>query len=222
MRYQPLPYAAGSRGRARGRRAQAGMTLIETLIAAGLLAFVAIAIFPLFHRALANNISGSDSNQATQHGRSQLEGLLARPFDSQVFSMSNKLPEHTIQSEGIGDRMTVEDLYWDPNDTAPGLPDDPTRHIASGSWISGTTSTGLIIWRRRTWIRQYAYADIGAGVIDVNDPTRIATQGHPQLFDVPLKRDAPSSQINFREEDVTLTSFRPGTPLFRARMMRTY
>lgn len=209
------------------RRPAAGTSLLESLVATALMAFIVIAIFPLFHQALRQNVSGSDSNQATNHGRSKLEGLLARPYDSRLFSMSDKLPEHTIESESVGDRMTIEDLVWDPADYSPtdvsSAARDRTRYIADGKWISATDGArSRVIWRRRTVIRQYSYADIGEGVIDVNDPTRIVTLGHPQLFDAPLTRDAPDSQVNFREEDVTLTARRPGTRAFRSRLWRTY
>lgn len=207
------------------RRREAGTSLVETLIAAAILLVIAVSIFPMFHRAVANNLSGADASQATQHGRSQLERLLALPIDSPVFDMRNPLPGNAVGADALGDRMTLEDLYWDDlaNAEPPAFPNDRTRRLATGSWIvDPATAAGLVVWQRTSVVRQYPYADIGEGVIDVNDPTRITAAGHPQLFDSPLARDAPDSQIHFREEDVTLNSLRPGVPSLRTRLVRTY
>lgn len=203
---------------------EAGTSLIETLIATALMGFIAVGIFPLFHRALANNISGSDSNQASQHGKSELEGLLALPFDSQVFDMNTPLIEHVVESEGPADKMTLSELYWDSEAyTRDAVSGETTRHLSSGAWIQDQDAArGLVIWRRRSVVRQYSRTDIADGVIDVQNPDQIVTQGHPQLFDSPLKRDAPESLVNFKEEDVTLESLRPGVPELRMRLMRTY
>lgn len=207
------------------RRRQAGTSLIETLIAAAILMVIAISIFPMFHRAVANNLSGADASQATQHGRSQLDGLLALPIDSPIFDLRNPLVGHTVASDALGDRMTIEDLYWDDQANAepPAFPGDLTQRLATGAWIADpATAAGLVVWQRTSVIRQYSYADIGEGVIDVSSPTQITVAGHPLLFDSPLPRDAPDSQINFREEDVTLNSLRPGVPSLRTRFVRTY
>jgi hypothetical protein len=211
----------------RGRRGEAGTSLVETLIAAGILLVVAVSIFPMFHRAVANNVSGGDSSQATQHGRSRVEGLLARSIDNLMFDMKNPAdPNYLIESEGSGSRMTIENLsQWDDQAKAqpPADPGDLIQHFATGVWVgNGGPTVGLVIWERTTVIRQYSYADIGEGVIDVSNPGQIVAAGHPNLFDSPLASDAPTSQINFREHDVTVSSRRAGVPPMRVRLVRTH
>lgn len=218
-----LPFSLRTRQAA--GRGEAGTSLIETLIAAGILLVIAVSIFPMFHRAVANNLSGADASQATQHDRSQLDGLLALPIDSPIFDMKNPQPGNTVSNDGTGDLMTIESLYWDDraNAQAPAYPDDPTVRLATGAWIPDPSlAAGLVIWQRTSVIRQYSYSDIGEGVIDVNNPNQITVAGHPLLFDSPLPRDAPDAEINFREEDVTMNSLRPGVPSLRTRFVRTY
>lgn len=202
---------------------EAGTSLIETLIAAAILLVIAVSLFPMFHRAVANNLSGADASQATQHGRSELEGLFALPIDSPVFDMRDPLPGHTVDNDGAGDRMTIASLYRDDDANVDPDASDGAQHLATGAWIADRSAArGLVVWQRTSVIRQYSYADIGEGVIDVNNPGQIVVTGHPQLFDSPLPRDAPGSQVNFREEDVTLNSLRPGVPSVRTRLVRTH
>lgn len=211
-----------------GRRySQRGVSLVESLIATALLAFVAIAIFPLLHQSVAANISGSDSNQANHHGISELERLLSLPFDSRVLEMeeSKRLNDHTIEPDGDGDRMLLGSFFYDPIAKAdtPSGPDELSHRIATGAWIAERDDArGLVLWRRSTVLRQYSYADIGEGVIDTGASGEIVRAGHPNLFDAPLKQDALDSGINFMEEDVTIESLRPGSPTLRTRLARTY
>lgn len=211
--------------RGRGASAQ-GVSLVESLIATALLAFVAVSIFPLFHRSVAANISGSDSNQAIHLGLSELERMLSLPFDSRDFAMKegDRLLEHTIESDGTGDKMLMSELYYDPIAKAdpPTDSSDLTHHIATGQWIADPDDAkGIVLWHRRSVIRQYSYADISS-VIDVANSGQIVSEGHPNLFDSPLKQDALDSQVNFVEEDVTIESERPGAPALRTRLARAY
>lgn len=211
----------------RRRRSEEGVSLIESLIAAVLLAFVAVSLFPLLHRSVWSNISGSDSNQETHHDLSELERLLSLPFDSPVFEMadSKRMPEFTIESEGTGDRMLMGTFYYDPNakSDTPASSKDMTHRIATGEWITDrTTANGIVLWKRTSVLREYSYADIGEGVIDASDSGRVVAEGHPNLFDSPLKQDALESQVNFKEEDVTIEGLRAGAPRLQTRLARAY
>jgi hypothetical protein len=223
--YSPRPPRGrcGSCGR---RPSQQGVSLVESLIATALLAFVAVSIFPLFHQSVTANISGSDSNQAIHHGSSELESLLALPFDSVVFEMeeAKRLPEHEIEADGAGHKMTLSSLFFDPGAKAdsPSGPTDKVHHIATGEWIADEDdASGFVLWQRSAVVRQYSYADISS-VIDASSPGELISAGHRYLFDSPLRQDALDSQINFVEEDVTIESQRPGSPDLRARLTKSY
>lgn len=66
----------------RAASGQGGFSLVEVLIAAGILLIVALGILPIFSQAIVNNRSGADYTTATNHAKSELERLFALPFSS--------------------------------------------------------------------------------------------------------------------------------------------
>ena len=61
------------RPQARAVGAEAGFSLLEVLIAAVLMLVIAVGVLPLFTRAMTASLSGNDSSQASNFGRSRLE-----------------------------------------------------------------------------------------------------------------------------------------------------
>jgi len=216
------------RWRDNSSRPEQGMSLIEVLFASFFLLIVASGLLPLFLRSGFNNIAGSDSTQASQHAKSELDDLLVERIDDERFAFTDVLPEHTIQasSTGIGgDEMLFRDAFWDE---AAGSEGSAHFRIGEGGWTSNPeASQGIVFWRRRSIIRQYTYADISDGVIDVTNPDQLTTLGHSRLFDRPLARLADSSLGHFREQDVQLENQRAGGEelgkgSLRTRIVRTF
>ena len=111
-------------GRARGEQ---GFSLIEVLIAAGILLVVALGILPLFAQAIVNNRAGADYTQATNYAKSELERLYALPFSN---------PELRVQGA-----QTERVQYFS---------------LAAKVWIAGAApATDPPLWTRTTIIRQY-------------------------------------------------------------------
>ena len=200
----------------------AGMSLIEVSFASVILLFVATSLLPLFVRSSFNNISGDDSTQASQHSKSQQEGLLTELIDDQRFDLSDPLPGHTIQTstEGTtGDEMLLRDLFWD---SAAGSPDAGHQRVGDGDWIIDPgAGQGIVFWRRRSVIRQYTYADIADGVINAANPNELATLGNARLFDRPLNSSAEASLGHFKEQEVQMESQRAGGEILGASSLRT-
>ncbi len=206
------------------QRPAAGSSLLETLIASAMLLIIAVAIFPMFHRAVDNNISGAESTQAAQHTRTEIEDLFTLPLDSDVFDMANPLVGHTVGSAGAtGDEMSLGTFLFDPMaNVGTGDLYDRSYPMAPGSWIvDENTAVGQIRWERTAIIRQYAYSDIAEGVIDASTGNQLVTKGHPLLFDSPLTKDAPDAQIHFREQEVSIESRRVGKPTYKAWFFRS-
>ena len=192
------------------REDQDGMSLVEVVISSALLLFVALGLLPLLARSAFNNISGLDSTQATQHARSEQESLFAAAVDDARFDLGDPMPGHAVQptSAGVGDEMLLGDRFWDRGALAPSA---AAVRVGDGAWIEDPTGAqDLVFWRRRSVIRQYAYADISDGVIDASDPNQLTTLGDARLFDLPLWQTADWASLHFREQDVRLQSQRSG------------
>jgi type II secretory pathway pseudopilin PulG len=68
-----------------GRRRESGLTLIELLVALGLLSFVLLAIAPLFIMSMKSNFSANEYTSIHVLARDRLEQLMNLPFnDPQV------------------------------------------------------------------------------------------------------------------------------------------
>ena len=132
-----------------GRGPQAGFSLIEALIATGILLMIAVGIIPLFATSILNNTRGSDSMSATNYGRSQIETLEG------MF-----LKQTPAVSVAAGQKQLVTSEYWTPgagnqiNDAAEG-------------WHAGTAPSGtLATWTRQTTVTEYPLNALDDGILD--------------------------------------------------------
>lgn len=109
------------------RRGEQGFSLIEVLIASGILLVVALGVLPIFAQAIVNNRAGADYTQATNFAKSELERLYALPFSS-----------FELQVEG---EETERVQYFS---------------LAQQIWIDGEAPPAdPPLWTRTTTIRQY-------------------------------------------------------------------
>lgn len=88
------------------RRRQAGVTLVELLIAVALLGFILLGIAPLFIGSVKSNYSANEYTSIHNLGRDRLEQLMTLPFgDAQlapgVHSVSDLPPTLPDPSTGI-------------------------------------------------------------------------------------------------------------------------
>lgn len=129
--------------------AQRGFSIVEVLIAALILMFVALGTIPLFTMAMRSNLSGHESTKVANFARERLEEFWQLPFDD---------PLLTIVS---GDER-VHDDYFDE---------------ATSRWLtlSGTPPADSM-WIRHVIIRQYAVDDLTAPISSDQaavDPSRV-------------------------------------------------
>lgn len=158
-------------------RGQAGFSLIEGLMAAGLLLVIAVSILPLFTRALESNVSGSRSSQMSTFVSADLEEVNQLTVDRDEWEVA--------ASGGV---RTLIPMFWDtgPLFSTPGIPEQ----LGDEQWIDDADDAlGLVIWSRNVSIRKYSLSDLQilAGT-DVGDDVIVAA-GHPMLLDTPLPDD---------------------------------
>jgi type II secretory pathway pseudopilin PulG len=118
------------------RRAERGFSMVEGLIAAAIIGFVAIGVIPLFTRAMSDNLAGADYTRVTNYAKTEMEDFTRQPFAN----FTNSVPN------GKTSGQLVE--YLDP---------------VSSQWTTNlSTSLGQEYhWVRTTTYSQYDVADLG-------------------------------------------------------------
>lgn len=146
------------------RSAERGFSLVEALIATGILLLIAIGIIPLFATSILNNSRGADSTTATNHTRSQVEDMLQLPFNAASLTIG-----------GVA-TQTETDEWWVPGDT--GMLNDTTE-----GWKSTLPTTGFVPWTRQTVVTQYSVSAVDNGILQ----TGAAENGSTPANNVHLK-----------------------------------
>lgn len=90
-------------------RGEQGFSLIEVLIAAGILLVVALGVLPIFAQAIVNNRAGADYTQATNYAKSELERLYALPFSHPDLRVVGNQTER-VQFFSQTDKVWVDEL----------------------------------------------------------------------------------------------------------------
>lgn len=120
------------------RRAAAGFSLIETIVASLILMVVALGVLPLFSRAMVSNFSGAESTSLSNMASGRAEELYQLPFD------------HAELTVPAGSTERLVDECWTAED---------------GHWIAGTAAEAeaedkQVLWTRQTRIRQFNVNDL--------------------------------------------------------------
>ena len=93
-------------GRGRGQR---GFSLVEALIAAGLMLIIVLGILPLFTSAIRSNATGRDYMEVNNLARSRAEALSQVPFNNLAVGTTDEYFSHKDQIWKPGSKTTVTD-----------------------------------------------------------------------------------------------------------------
>ena len=152
----------------------AGFSVVEALIAALILMFIALGLIPLFARALRDNTAGADATQASNHGRARLEEYQQLPFNNQDLTLApGALAHGRDESWALGAR----DAFGDDDE---------------GWWPGTPSDRGLVLWTRTTTVRQFGINDLDDGRL--TDPLPGGTQPafvHLKEVEVRLESERP-------------------------------
>jgi type II secretory pathway pseudopilin PulG len=183
----------------RGRR-QAGLSIIEVLVAAAILLIVAVGILPLFTRALVNNNAGNEYTQVSNHGKSRIEEAFQLPFNDPTL-----MTVPAGQKAGVVVEHYREDTEtWEPGPTPSPLPTDPNNPFG----------VVQIPWERTTTIREYstnAINDKDDNAVDLKKADAL-DGGTDPVF------------VHLKEVEVVVESTRTGGPLGAGKqvLLRTF
>lgn len=178
-----------------------GMSLIEVLVAAGLLLIIALGILPFFSNAIKSNNTGHEYTQASNHGKSRVEEAFQVPFnDPALMTVPAGQPALVTQEHYRPDLRR-----WEPGATPSSpLPSDPDSPF-------GTVE---IPWTRTTTVRQYsteAINDEDNTALDLKKSEAL-TGGTDPVF------------VHLKEVEVLVESTRTGGPLGAGKqvLLRTF
>lgn len=116
-----------------------GFSLIEGLVAGGLMLIIALGILPLFTRSMINNVGGSDFTQVSNAAKSRAEELFELPFDSQLLAIT------TGTDRVLEEYLSQRDKVWKPGVEADAVAD-----------------SDLALARRTATIRQFNINDLAS------------------------------------------------------------
>jgi len=166
------------------RRAESGFSMIEALIAAGILLIIAIGLLPLFTRAVQDNVTGNDASQSTNNSRTRVEEMLAVPFDNQLMTV----PAGSTQRQAIDS--------WAQGDV------DQAGDANEGWWPDTPTGRGTILWTRTTRVRQYSISALDDGDLDRLDDG--------QTGEDELPGNTPPTFVQLKEIEVVINNPKQG------------
>lgn len=213
---------------------QRGLSLLEVLFAAFLVATVAVFLAPLFVRAVASNLEGNEASVAMNFGKTFIEQNLAADYNNPTLAVRSTLPSAT------GSVRQVARMIFDtgPRDRLGGLDrelGDETWRVRAGPLV--TTTDPRYLWDFDLDLREYSVADVTDALVsssvftDPGDPGNplvlVPLPGDPNVFDSPLENNIGSRFRHIKEMTATLDSRREAGSLGNvdttvARRMRSY
>lgn len=191
---------------------EAGLSLLEVLVAAFLIATVAVSLAPFFVRAVASNVQGGESSLAVNNAKSFTENILGVPFDHALL----RIPAGSDFSQ------FVDQIYVLGPQTADGL----DEVAGDESWktpadYNNQATDGLILWDLSMEVRDYSYHDIGEGVISATTAGTITQGGDKFLFDQPLDGATDDTFRHLKELTAMVETRREGSGIGTGQQLTT-
>jgi len=84
-----------------------GFSLVEALIAAGLMLIIVLGILPLFTSAIRSNATGRDYMEVNNLARSRAEELFQQPFNNLTPGTTQEFFSHASQTWKAGSKTSV-------------------------------------------------------------------------------------------------------------------
>lgn len=159
-----------------------GFSLVEILIAMGIVLIAIVGLLPLFMRSVVQNIEGRESTMVGNHGRSRLETYSELAFNNWELEIA------------AGTERTTRDFY------TTGAADQR----GDESWVDSVPGGELAPWTRTSTIRQLGIN----GVVDTDldgviDQIRgLEDRDFDGQFDTPLPAGTTPGAIHLKQIEI--------------------
>ena len=176
-------------------RAERGMSIIEVLVAAGLLLVISLGILALLTRSLQNNTRGWEATQTSNYARTQLDQHLGESLDA---------PDIQIPS---GSSELETDHFWASGSTAIDNDDD------EGWYDSEASAQGIILMEKTRMVQQYNVASLLGDASGFNDQGEYEFEITQGDLDSALTGDVDPRFANVKRIELTIQGRRQGGSL---------
>lgn len=172
-----------SRHPSSGRRID-GFSLIEVLIAMGIVVIAIIGLLPLFMRSVVENIEGRESTIVGNHGRSQLETFSELTFNNWELEIN------------AGTERTNQEFY------ATGAAD----RRGDESWVTVVPGGEIAPWTRNTTVRQFGINGVIDNDLDgiIDEIRGLEDSDYDGVLDNPLPAGTIPGAIHLKQLEVEI------------------
>lgn len=161
-----------------------GFSLIEVLIAMGLVVIAIVGLLPLFMRSVVENIEGRESTMVGNHGRSHLETFSELTFNNWELEIN------------AGTERTTQDFY------TTGAVD----RRGDESWVTAVPAGEIAPWIRNTTVRQMGINGVVDNDLDgvIDEIRGLEDANFDGEFDNPLPVGTTPGAIHLKQLEVQI------------------
>lgn len=181
--------------RASKARSQRGMSIIEVLVAAGLLLVISLAILAMLTRSLANNTRGWEATQTSNYARTQLDQHLGEDLSA---------PDIEIAA---GSDETTASRFWASGSNAIDNDQD------EGWYDVETDAKGTVLIEQSKTVKQYNVKTLIGDPSGLNDEGEYVYEITEAKLNAPLSGDVDPRFANVKRIELTIEGRRQGGSL---------
>ena len=161
-----------------------GFSLIEVLIAMGIVLIAMVGLLPLFMRSVVQNIEGRESSLTGNHGRSEMETYSELAFNNWQLEVvtGNERSTQWFYTAGEADKRGDE------------------------SWVDAVPGGEIAPWTRTTTIRQFGINGLVDSDLDgiIDQIQGLEDSDHDGYFDNPLPAGTIPGAIHLKQIEVQI------------------
>lgn len=163
-----------------------GFSLVEVLIAMGVIVIVMVGLLPLFMRSVVENVEGKESTLAGNHSRSRMESMGQLTFNNWEININ------------AGTERTNQDFY------TTGAAD----RRGDESWVTTIPGGEIAPWTRNTTVRQFGINRIIDNDLDgvIDQIVGLEDDDFDGEFDNPLAAGTIPGAIHLKQLEVNIVS----------------
>jgi prepilin-type N-terminal cleavage/methylation domain-containing protein len=161
-----------------------GFSLIEVLVAMGLVLIAMVGLLPLFMRSVVQNIEGRESTLTGNHGRSEMETYSELAFNNWQLEIRNGVErtEQRFYTTGEADKRGDE------------------------SWVDEVPGGEIAPWTRTTTVRQFGISGLVDSDLDgiIDRIQGLEDEDYDGYFDNPLPDGTTPGAIHLKQIEVQI------------------